>query len=50
MAITYTTPNGTVLTTIADLATFHFGREGRAVPTNAELIVQVDRKPGTAVS
>jgi hypothetical protein len=50
MAITYATPNGTVVTTLAELATWCFAREGRVAPTNATLIVQADRKPGTAIS
>ena len=50
MAISYTTPNGTVVTTLAELATWYYAREGRSTPTNGELIVLADRKPGTAIS
>ncbi len=50
MAITYTTPDGTVVATLAALATWYYAREGRAAPTNGELIVIADRKPGTAIS
>lgn len=52
MAITYTLPNGRVVTTLADLADEVFvKRQGlAAVPTNAEVVVVADRKPGTAAS
>jgi hypothetical protein len=50
MPITYKTPDGTTVTTLAELATWYFAREGRAAPTNAEVIVIADRKPGTAIS
>jgi hypothetical protein len=50
MAITYKTPDGTTVTTLAELATWYFAREGRAAPTNAEVIVDGYRKPGTAIS
>ena len=50
MPITYKTPDGTTVTTLAELATWLFAREGRAAPSNAEVIVHADRKPGTAIS
>lgn len=51
MPIVYTMPDGTVVTTLAQVADHLFGkREGRATPTNAEVVVMADRKPGTAIS
>jgi hypothetical protein len=51
MAITYTMPDGTVVTTIAQAANHLFNvREGRATPTNAEVVIMADRKPGTPIS
>jgi hypothetical protein len=52
MAITYTLPNGTVITTLAQVADFVFQtRQGlSATPTNGEVVVMGDRKPGTAAS
>jgi hypothetical protein len=50
MAITYKLPDGTTVATLADIATWYFAKEGRTVPTNAEVIVDGYRKPGTAIS
>jgi hypothetical protein len=50
MPITYVTPNGVPITTLAELATWYFATEGRAAPTNATVIVEGYRKPGTAIS
>lgn len=52
MAITMTTPDGTVITTITDLQNWYYQkRESRASnPANGELVVFADRKPGTATS
>lgn len=52
MAITYTMPDGTVVTTLAQVADHVFQkRQGlSATPTNAEVVIEADRKPGTAAS
>ena len=51
MAITYVTPDGTVVTTIAGLADHIFDTSGEngTTPTTATVIVYGHRKPGTAV-
>lgn len=50
MAITYRMGDGTVVTTLAEVATHTFAREGRAAPANAEIQIKAVRKPGTAIS
>jgi hypothetical protein len=50
MPIVYKTSDGTTATTLAELATWYFAREGRAAPANAEVVVDAFRKPGTAIS
>jgi hypothetical protein len=52
MAITYVTPTGTVLTTIAQLADYAFDTSGETgtTPTTATVVVYAHRKPGTPVS
>lgn len=49
MAITYTTTDGTAITTLADLSNHLMRRLGHAngVIVNAEVVVQADLKPGT---
>lgn len=54
MAVTYTTPDGTVVTTIAQLSDWAQkkmpGAPGGNTPTNATYIVECYRKPGTTQS
>lgn len=50
MAVTFKTTDGTTVVDLNALATWHFAKQGLALPTNAEVIVDAYRKPGTAVS
>ena len=54
MAVTYTTPDGTVVATLAALSDWAQqktpGAPGGTTPTNAEYIVTCRRKPGTPQS
>ena len=54
MAVTYTTPDGTVVATLAALSDWAQqklpGAPGGTTPTNAEYIVDIWRKPGTPQS
>lgn len=49
MAITYTTPDGTVVTTLQQLADWHLGKRGHAAGaiTNAQMSVNAHIIPGT---
>lgn len=49
MAITYVTPDGTVLSTLADVSNFVFRRAGLAngTITTATVVIQADQVPGT---
>lgn len=52
MAITYVTPDGTSVATLAALADWIFDKSGEngTTPTTATVIVSGHRKPGSAVS
>lgn len=53
MALTYVTPDGTVVTTLAGLADWaydHNPGSNTVTPTTATVVVYAHQKPGTAAS